>query len=71
MLGHLPMRYQVVIWPVGLLASAGTGAWLAWSTALPMVPPLGAVIGALLGAAVVAGFVHTFGTSPEDAPAPR
>jgi hypothetical protein len=65
------MRYQVVIWLVGLLASAGTGAWLAWSTALPMVPSLGAVIGVLLGVAVVGAFVHTFGTAPEDAPASR
>ena len=65
------MRYQVSIWLVGLVASAGIGAWVAWSTALPIVPSLGAVVGVLLGVAVVGAFLHTFGTAPEDAPAPR
>ena len=69
MLGHLPMRYQVAIWLVGLVASTGTGAWVAWSTAVPVVPASGAVIGALLGIAVVGAFVHTFGSSPDEAPA--
>ena len=65
------MRYQVAIWCVGLLSSAGLGAWLAWSTSLPLVWSSGAVIGVVLGVAVVAGFLHIFGTSPEESPARR
>ena len=64
MLGHLPLRYQVAIWFVGLLTSAGVGAWLAWSTSGPLLWTSGAAIGALLGIVVVAGFLHTIGTEP-------
>ncbi len=71
MLGHLPMRYQVAIWVVGLVACAGTGAWLAWSTRLPLLPSSGAVLGAVLGVAAVGAFLHTFGTSPTKSPARR
>ena len=71
MFGHLPMRYQVAIWCVGLLASAGTGAWLAWSTALPLLPSAGALVGVVLGTAVVAAFLHTFGADPAEAPSRR
>ena len=71
MLGHLPMRYQMAIWLVGLVATTGAGAWLAWSTALPLVPVSGAVVGALLGVAAVGGFLHTFGTAPAETPARR
>jgi hypothetical protein len=70
-LGHLPARYQVAIWLVGLISSAGLGAWLAWSMALPVLPSSGAVVGALLGVAFVAGFLHYFGTEPEESPARR
>lgn len=69
MLGHLPMRYQVAIWLVGLVATTGTGAWLAYSTALPMLWTGGALLGALLGVAAVGAFIHTFGTAPAEAPA--
>jgi hypothetical protein len=65
------MRYQVAIWLVGLVATTGTGAWLAYSTALPLVPVSGAVVGALLGIAAVGTFLHTFGTDPAEAPARR
>ena len=71
MLGHLPMRYQVAIWLVGLVATTGTGAWLAYSTALPLLPVSGAVLGALLGVAAVGAFIHAFGTDPAEAPARR
>ncbi len=71
MLGHLPTRYQVVIWLVGLVATAGTGAWLAYSTALPLVPVSGAVVGALLGIAAVGTFIHAFGTPSTETPARR
>jgi hypothetical protein len=64
------MRYQVAIWFIGLVVSAGTGAWLAWSTALPLVPASGALVGMLLGTAVVGAFLHAFGT-PADRPARR
>ena len=70
MLGHLPVRYQVAIWLVGLVASTGTGAWLAWTTSLPLVWTSGAFIGAALGVAAVATFLHTLGTSV-DSPARR
>jgi hypothetical protein len=71
LLGHLPTRYQVGIWVIGLLTSAGLGAWLAWSTSLPLLPSAGALIGIVLGSAVVAGFLHAFGTDPAESPARR
>lgn len=70
MLGHLPIRYQVAIWLVGLVVSAGLGAWLAWSTALPLVPVSGALVGVLLGIAVVGIFLRSF-DDPVDRPARR
>ena len=71
MLGRLPLRYQVAIWLVGLVATTGAGAWLAWSTSLPLVWSTGAAIGAVLGIALVGTFVHTIGTAPADSPARR
>ena len=65
------MRYQLVIWLVGLVTTAGTGAWVAWSTPLPLVPASGALVGALLGVAAVGAFLHVFGTQPEESPASR
>jgi hypothetical protein len=69
--GHLPMRYQLVVWLVGLVTMTGTGAWLAWSTPVPLVWSSGAVVGALLGIAAVGAFVHAIGTESEDSPARR
>jgi hypothetical protein len=63
------MRYQVAIWIIGLLTSAGVGAWLAWSTSLPVLPSAGALVGVVLGTAVVAAFLHSFGTDPGGSPA--
>jgi hypothetical protein len=71
LLGHLPVRYQVAIWVVGLIATTGTGAWLAWTTPLPLLPSAGALIGAVLGIAVVGAFIHTFGTSSSSSRAHR
>jgi hypothetical protein len=65
------MRYQVAIWVVGLLATTGTGAWLAWTTPVPLVWTSGALLGAVLGVAAVGAFVHTFGTDPAESPARR
>ncbi len=70
-LGHLPMRYQVAIWVVGLVATTGTGAWLAWTTPLPLLPTAGALAGALLGVAAVGAFLHAIGTEPQRRPVRR
>ena len=53
MVGQLPVRHQVVLWTVGLLASVGAGAWLALSTPGPLVWQYGAILGALAGPALI------------------
>jgi phosphate/sulfate permease len=65
------MRYQVAIWFIGLVACAGLGAWVAWATRLPVLPSSGAMVGAVLGVALVASFLRTFGAAPEPATARR
>ena len=72
MIGHLPLRYQIVLWVVGLLACAGAGAWFAFSTPLPLVWQYGAVAGALLAPAVVALYSRSLAArGPGASPASR
>jgi hypothetical protein len=52
-LGPLPPLHRVVVCVLALLAPVGVGAWLAWSTPGPLLPTVGAVIGASLGVALV------------------
>ena len=60
MVGRLPVRHELVLWAVGLLACVGAGAWLALGTAVPMVWYSGAILGAVLGPALVGVYCHTF-----------
>lgn len=62
MISQLPLRYQVTLWVVGLLACAGAGAWFAFSTPLPLVWQYGAVVGALLAPLVVAVYSRSLAT---------
>lgn len=59
MVGQLPKRYQVVLWVVGLLVCVGAGAWLAFSTPVPIVWQAGAILGAVVGPALVALYCRT------------
>lgn len=58
MLGRLPLRYQVTVWVLGLLSSAGLGAWLALTSPLPLLWPSATVVSVALGAVAVALFLH-------------
>lgn len=65
MLGHLPTRYRVVVWTVGLLAFAGGGILFATQTPVPLMWRSGALLGGLLGLAVVAFFLHGLAADPQ------
>ena len=68
-LGRLPSRYRLTIWIAGLLTFAGVGAWLAWTTPLPMVWSSGALVGAALGVLMVAGYLHLLESPSQQEPA--
>jgi hypothetical protein len=59
-LNHLPVRYRVAVWIAGLVACAGTGAWLVTITRVPLQWQSGAAIGLVLGGLVVASFLRAF-----------
>ncbi|MGH3508808.1 MAG: hypothetical protein ACRDPI_01090 [Nocardioidaceae bacterium] len=60
MLGPLPRRYRFVVSLVALVCFVGVGAWLAARTALPLLPSVGALVGAAVGVAVVLLLMHDF-----------
>lgn len=64
MLGPLPPLYRIVVSVLALLAFVGVGAWLAFTLPVEAIPPAGAMVGAMLGAAVVLAMLH------EDDPRP-
>ena len=64
-LGRLPSKYRLTIWVAGLLTFAGVGAWLAWTTPLPLMWSSGALVGAALGVVVVAGYLHLLEQHPD------
>jgi hypothetical protein len=55
-IGQLPVRYRVVLLIVGSVACVGAGAWLAFTTPLPVVWQYGAVAGALVAPALVTAY---------------
>ncbi len=57
----LPRRYRIVLWVVGLVSFVGAGAWVAFSTPLPLLWQYGAVVGALAALAAVPAFVRHLG----------
>jgi hypothetical protein len=66
--GPLPRRYQVLLWVVGVVACVGAGAWLAFSTPLPVLWQYGALLGALLAPLLVELYARTL--SADNPPAP-
>ena len=58
MLNHLPVRYRVAVWIAGLVACAGTGAWLVTIIRVPLQWQSGAAIGLVLGGLAVASFLR-------------
>ena len=67
-LGRLPLRYRMMIWIAGLVSCAGVGAWIALMTPLPLVWSSGAVVGAMLGVLIVAGYLSVLERSPQAGP---
>jgi hypothetical protein len=63
-LGRLPAKYRLTIWVAGLLTFSGVGAWIGLTTGLPLVWSSGVLIGAGLGALVVAGYLHLLERDP-------
>ncbi len=61
MIDSLPLRYRVTLWVVGVIACIGAGAWLAFSTPLPVVWQYGAVAGAIAAPLLVTAFCRTLG----------
>ena len=68
MLGRLPTRHRLTIWIAGLVTFALGGAWLALATDRPFMWPSGAVIGGLLGAVLVAGYLQLLEGAPAREP---
>lgn len=68
-LGRLPTRHRLTIWIAGILTFAGGGAWLAVATDRPLMWLSDALVGALLGAVVVAGFLQLLERAPTQQPA--
>lgn len=58
MFGRLPTRYRLAIWVAGLATFALLGAWLALTSAVPVVWPSGAVIGGFVGSLAVAAYLR-------------
>lgn len=73
MIGHLPLRYRVILVVVGFVACVGAGAWLAFVTPVPLVWQYGAVVGALVGPAVVTAYCRALAARDAGgaSPAPR
>ena len=61
MIETLPRRYRVTLWVVGVIACVGAGAWVAFSTPLPVVWPFGAVVGAVAAPVLVSAYCRTLG----------
>ncbi len=59
MIGQLPMRYEIALWIVGFLACVAAGAWLAFSTPVPLMWHYGAVAGAVLGPLLVRAYCRS------------
>jgi len=67
-LGRLPTRHRLTIWIAGLVTFAAGGAWLALATDLPLMWPSGALVGALLGAVLVSGYLQLLEGTPARQP---
>ncbi len=68
MLSHLPVRYRVAVWLLGLVAFAGVGAWVAFATRVPLEWQSGAAIGVALGGIAVGSFLRALeGSAPDRA----
>ena len=70
---QLPMRYRIAVWVTGVACFAGLGAWSAVSLATVAAGPGplvgGLLLGGLLGALLVVGFLHAL--EPHGVRAPR
>ncbi|GAB3783205.1 hypothetical protein [Nocardioides ungokensis] len=60
MFGPLPRLHRLLLVATALLVGVGSGAWIAWSTAMPLAASAGAVIGALAGLLLAYALVHDF-----------
>jgi hypothetical protein len=57
-LNHLPVRYRVTVWVLGLVAFAGVGAWVALVTHMPLAWQAGLAVGVVLGGLAVVSFLR-------------
>ena len=60
MFGPLPRLHRLLLVATALLIGVGSGAWVAYSTAMPLAASAGAVIGALVGILLAYALVHDF-----------
>lgn len=60
MFGPLPWIHKVALAASAVVLFVVLGAWVAHRTPLPLVPPWGSLVGALLGTAVAYLLVHDF-----------
>jgi hypothetical protein len=59
-MGPLPPLYRWRTVVIALLFCGAVGAWLAFSTAIPIVVTVGALLGGLAGILVAYALVHDF-----------
>lgn len=64
MMGPLPTLYRWRVAVVALLFCGAVGAWLAYSTPIPVVVTVGALLGAVAGLLVAFALVHEFTPAP-------
>jgi uncharacterized MnhB-related membrane protein len=66
-LGPLPPMHRWIVCVAALVGCIGAGAWLAFTLPMPDVTASGALVGAALGALVVALLLHDFRPHPRAA----
>ena len=71
MFGRLPTLYRWRTVAVAFIVCTLSGLWLAGFTPIPVVPSLGALIGAAAGLTVAYALVHDFSHRPRPVPVHR